>query len=83
MGYTYRNVYISATKSNREQKLVSNDCYDNILQPYNKLYKQAYFLVSQIFKKTSDIGKKITGKRRGYTNKIVNISVAKSSRELK
>ena len=50
--YTYRNVYISAAKSNREQKLVSNDCYENSLQTYNKVYKQADFLDSQIFKKT-------------------------------
>ena len=51
-GYTYGNVYISATKSHREQKLVSNDCYDNILYPYNKKNKQADFFVAQIFKIT-------------------------------
>ena len=45
-------VYISATKSHREQKLVSNYCFDTILLPYNKLYKQADFLVAQLFKKT-------------------------------
>ena len=28
-GYTYRNVYSSATKSHRELKLVTNNCYDN------------------------------------------------------
>ena len=70
-GYTYRNVYISTTKSNRKQKLVSNDCYDNILQPYNKLYKQAYFLVSQIFKKTSDIGKKSLANEGGIPIKLL------------
>ena len=32
-GIPIENVYSSATKSLREQKLVSNDCYDNILKP--------------------------------------------------
>ena len=48
-GYTNVNVYISATQCPRELKLVSNDCYDNILQSNNKIYKQDYFLVAQIF----------------------------------
>ena len=64
-GYTSRNVYFSATKSHREQKLVPNDCYDNILQPCNKVYKQADFLVSQIFKKTLDIGEKSLANQKG------------------
>ena len=51
-GYTNVNVYISATQCHRELKLVSNDCYDNILQSCNKIYKQAYFLVAQILKKS-------------------------------
>ena len=76
------NVYISATQCPRELKLVSNDCYDNILQSCNKIYKQAYFLVAQIFKKTS-YSRKITAKRRRYTSQIANILVTKSSRELK
>ena len=50
-----------------------------IFYNHMKTYKQADFLVAQIFK---DV-RKITGKRRGYTNKAANISVNESSRELK
>ena len=74
---------MSATKSHRELKLVSNNCYDIILLPCKKIYKQSDFRVAQIFKKTLDIREKMIGKRRGYTNKTENISVTKSSKELK
>ena len=47
-GYTNKIANISVTKSSTEKKLVSNDCYDNILYPGYKIYKQADFLVAQI-----------------------------------
>ena len=47
-GYTNKIANISVTRSSREKKLVSNDCYDNILYPEYKIYKQADFLVAQI-----------------------------------
>ena len=50
--YANKIANISVTSIFRELKLVSNDCYENILQSCNKIYKQAYFLVAQIFKKT-------------------------------
>ena len=49
--YLQKRLYLSNQK-HKEQNLVSNDCHENILQPCNKVYKQADFLVSQIFKKT-------------------------------
>ena len=58
-------------KSHREQKLVSTDCYDNIIQPCNKVYKQADFLVSQIFKKTKDIGEKSLANKGGIPIKML------------
>ena len=48
--YTNKIANLSVTKSSREKKLVSNDCYDNIL--YYKIYKLNDFLVAQIFKET-------------------------------
>ena len=50
-GYTNKINNISVTKRSREKKLVSNDCYDNILYPGYKIYKQADFLVAQIIEK--------------------------------
>ena len=69
-GYTNENVYISATECPRGLKLVSNDCYDNILYPENKIYKQAYFLVPQIFKTIYDIGEKSLPKEGGIPIKL-------------
>ena len=54
-GYTNKIANISVTKSSRENKLVSNDCYDNILYPCFRIYKQADFLVAQII---AEIGMK-------------------------
>ena len=66
-GYTNKIAYISVTKSSREKKLVSNDCYDNILYPGYKIYKQADFLVAQIIENIR-YWRKITAKGRRYTN---------------
>ena len=66
-GYTNKIANISVTKSSREKKLVSNDCYDNILYPGYKIYKQADFLVVQIIENIR-YWRKITAKGRRYTN---------------
>ena len=70
-GDTNENIYISATECPRGLKLVSNDCYDNILYPYNKIYQQAYFLVPQIFRKTEDIGEKSLPKEGAIPIKLL------------
>ena len=66
-GYTNKIANISVTKSSREKKLVSNDCYDNILYPGYKIHKQADFLVAQIIENIR-YWRKITAKGRRYTN---------------
>ena len=37
MGYTNKMFYNLATKSPRELKLISNNCYDNVLQICDKI----------------------------------------------
>ena len=47
MEYTSTIAYISSTKSPRELELVPNDCYDNVLELCNKIYKQTGYLNAQ------------------------------------
>ena len=64
---------------NLYQMIVMTIFYNHVIWYINKL--TSLFLI--FFLKNLRYRRKITGKRRGYTNKVANISVTKSSRELK